>query len=219
MTQNFRGLLLCAALASSFFACGGTSGTDAGVDAGQACTFGTCGALGYCDATSDVCVAKSCSSTAQQPDVCGYGQFCGSYDTTAYKCFDIGGACTSPAVSWNAETSTGPVIYYAQPVAKDTTWCAGSTPAEVSVLLSLYYTSGTFAATGATFPSSTLYFVKSDGTTEDAKGLFRPASGYTVSADRKHLDLKLNFCGVSGASLTAGFYYTGGNEYCGSFAK
>jgi hypothetical protein len=49
--------------------------------------------------------------------------------------------------------------------------------------------------------------------------MFRPSSGYSVSADRKHLQLKLNLCDVPEAALTGRLHYSGGNEYCFTVSK
>ena len=128
------------------------------------------------------------------------------------------------AVSWSQTTSTGPIIYYVDKTVADTTWCAGPAPADISVIVSLYNNADTFAATGAAFPSNTLFYVRSDGTQCDVTNcggaaMFRPSSGYTVSADRKQVDIKVNICDVADSSLSVGFYCTGGNGYCASIAK
>lgn len=239
MNKHSLGLLVGSALTCLGAACGdmGTtadSGTtrDSGVtvDSGVPCTFSSCGADGFCNPTTHVCDTRSCTAGNEQPDVCAYGQYCGGlgsaaqcYDVAAPSCTNFGGS--GHAVTWNQATSTGPIIYYVDKTTADTTWCTGSTPADLSVTVSLYYKNGTFAATGATFPSNTLYYVRSDGVQCDVTncngqgGMFRPASGYSVSADRKSVDIKMNFCGVTGSSLSVGFYYTGGNEYCAAFTK
>jgi len=128
-------------------------------------------------------------------------------------------------VTWSQATSSGPIIYYVDKATADTTWCGATTPADLSVTVSLYNKNSTFAATGATFPSNTLYYVRPDGTQCDVTNcngqgpIFRPGSGYSVSTDRKSVDIKMNFCGVTGSSLSVGFYYTGGNEYCVAITK
>lgn len=232
MNRHSSMLLAGAAFACFGLACGDTgSGSDAGttVDAGIACTFGTCGLDGICNPATLTCEKKGCTEGNAQPDVCAYGQYCGGAGTAA-SCYDaLAPSCTNfgtsgHALSWNQATSTGPIIYYVDKTTADTSWCTGGAAADISVLVSLYNKNGTFAATGATFPAGALYYVRSDGTQCDVMNcnggpLFRPGSGYSISTDRKQLDLKINFCGVSGSSLSVGFYYTGGNEYCVAIPK
>ena len=103
----------------------------------------------------------------------------------------------------------------------DTSWCGQSpnVPADLTLEVRLYNWTGTFASSGSTFPAGTFYYVDSTGARTDAKTLFRPANGYSASIDGKELTLNINFCGVTTNPLSVGFYYTGGNGYCGSFAK
>lgn len=238
MNRHSSMLWAGAALACFGLACGDTgtgsdagvdAGTGAGADAGIACTFGTCGGAGTCNPTTLTCELKGCTEGTAQPDVCSYGQYCGGagaaaacYDALAPSCTNFG--ASGHALSWNQASSTGPIVYYVDKTTADTTWCTGSTPADISVMVSLYNKNSTFAATGAAFPAGALYYVRPDGVQCDVTNcggaaLFRPLSGYSVSADRKELAIKMNFCGVSGSSLSVGFYYTGGNEYCVALDK
>ena len=240
MNRHNLGLWYVSMLVCLGFACGDSSsnadsgvgvdgGVDNGVDSGVACIFSSCGGDGFCNPTTHACDVRSCTSGAAQPDTCSYGQYCGGTGAAA-QCYDVAApSCTNfgssgHAVSWSQATSTGPIIYYVDKIAADTTWCTGPAPADISAIVSLYNNAGTFAATGATFPSNTLFYVRSDGTQCDVTScggaaMFRPSSGYTVSTDRKQVDIKMNFCGVTGTSLSVGFYYTGGNEYCAAIPK
>jgi hypothetical protein len=240
-----RGILAAAML--SLAACGDTGGTgdggttdgglldagtdagtvtDAGVDAGTPCTFGTCD-TGVCNLATSKCESPTCSTAAEEPSSCAYGEYCAG-DSLCYEApwaaLTASSCSNFPTTAWQPTTDTGPVIYFVEKTTADTTWCAGSTPADVSVLLHAYNSASTFAATGATFPSNTLFYVRADGTYCDVTScngaaMFRPVSGYTVATDRKDVTFKLNFCGVTGATLNAGFYFTGGNEYCAPITK
>lgn len=216
MIQNFRGLLLCAALASSFFACGGTSGTDAGVDAGQACTFGTCGALGYCSPTTNTCAMKSCTQGAAQPDVCSYGQYCGGEGSSA-ACYDVvAGTCTnfpagSAPRSWTA-ASTGPVIISLSKVSlgTDTAFCGADAPVRGKYTVWAYDTLGRLDGEGSQ-PSLTYYRTNGTPLAVGATAI----QNYQVQGQGTSATFDVNFCAPAGtSSLTVGIAYDNGNAAC-----
>jgi hypothetical protein len=214
-------VLLVPALAGLALVATGCGGAGTSVDAGTPCTFGTCGGNDVCNPTTQVCETKGCNPSNSEPDACAYGQYC----TAGGACYDVGApACTNFGtsgyqLSWSQASSTGPVTYYASKLTADSSWCGQSpnVPADLTLSVLLYNWNGTFAASGSTFPANTFYYVDSAGTRTDAKTMFRPASGYSVSADGKELSLTINFCGVTSNPLSVGFYYTGGNGYCASF--
>jgi hypothetical protein len=117
---------------------GGEGPIDGGtVDAGTPCTFGACGDGGACNLTSERCEWRTCSGSAQEPASCSYGQFCVSYDQANYHCSDVGGSCADPSATWDPQTNSGPIVYSVERTTADTTWCLGSTPADISVMVSL----------------------------------------------------------------------------------
>lgn len=239
--------LMCAPKCGSCpsgFTCDTASGQCSGsvVTDGGTCTFGSC-TSGVCDLSSSTCVnSATCSSAAQEPSTCSYSQYCAPAQGGGDYCFEApwagaaGQSCNNfgsgaQAILWNPKTDTGPVTYYIERTTPDVSaaapWC-GATDAQLSILVHAYNKYSTFAATGATVPANTYFYVRPDGVTCDittgcvvagaAQGrMYRPQSGYTVSSDFKDVTFKLNFCGLTGVTtLSVGFYVTGGNEYCTS---
>lgn len=189
------------------------------------CTGSSSCPTGYdCDTVSGRCSepgtdggtdgGTSCVSSNQQPDNCGYGRVC----QTSGACQDAQkGTCSNfPAAhstaNWTPANGTGPVIYEHVDVSPDsTTFCAmGSTSYTVTLRA---YTTGTFPAQEANLPG--FKYVTTTGTETDLPAGPLLQSGYTVSTDMKHATMTFTLCSTTApTSITAGFYFTGGNPYC-----
>ncbi len=219
--------------------CNVTSGQCAapggGTDAGTPCNTGTCTGGQICTLSSGLCEApKTCVAANQQPDTCTYGQFC-----TATACTEVtkpGTSCpnftpgTGKTPVWNGRLTSGPIIYslVANPgdnnVSSGVDFCAPNKT--FTVTLKAYNPTSMFPADSMAATLAGLKYVKEDGSECDAVAcgtggpIFRLQSGYTVSADRKHVTIKISLCPPmqSVTNLSAGFYFTGGNEACAAVA-
>ncbi|GEM_PF-974889 len=209
-------------------------GTDGGTDAGTACTSGSCSGSQICTLSTGVCEApKTCVAANQAPDTCLYGQFC-----TGTACTEVtkpGTSCpnftpgTGKTPVWNGKTTMGPIIYslVANPgdnnVANAMDFCGANKT--FTVTLKAYNPTSMFPADAMASTLAGLKYVKEDGSECDAVSCnggptFRLMSGYTVSTDRKVLTLKISLCPPlqTLTNISAGFYFTGGNETCVSVA-
>lgn len=180
------------------------------------------GAGTVCSDSLEICTSSqnvSCTTTATQPAGCAYGQYC----ATSANCEAVPApTCTNISIhgtTWNAGTSSGPIIYSLTPVgslATGTTSCqAGQKLARVKVRA--YRTTGTFpAATDPQAVLADLHYVKSDGS--EATGVEKPfvfPSSYTLSNNNQHLEFDLGFCPPDTISqFTAGLHFVNGNEMC-----
>lgn len=199
---------------------------------------------GYCSSTADTCSlttgfcapAAACSVANQEPDVCAYGQYC----ETDNKCSDVpaipsAAACPNfappYAPAWNPSVDRGIVIYAVESLPGDenvnagVNWCGAGLTSYTGKIYA-YNTTGQFPATGQGAQLSGFWYVDSSGAKIDGVvggsggfGIFRKQSGFTASADRKTATIKFTLCSSgTAASIPAGFYFTGGNEFCASVA-
>ncbi len=192
----------------------GQCGTAGGNDAGTACTRGSCSITQVCNFQSGVCEApKACVAGNVQPDVCGYGQVCG----TASCGEVVVGTCAnfmpgSNPLLWNPKTSTGPVIYSISKVSfgMDMTFCGATAPMRAKIHVKAYANS-TVLISETNQPS--LNYVRTDGN-QIAVGATQ-IQNYTSSGGGKAAEFDVNFCAASTiTSLTVGLYYTTGNAAC-----
>lgn len=218
--------------------CGGTTsntdgGTDAGVtmDAGVACTFGSCTGGQVCNPTTRVCGAgAACSSANAQPDTCAYGLTCSGAACAEAPRTGVGCANFTNVVTptlWNPVGITamaGPVTVSVTNRTDDATFCTNSSTFSGSheLYAAPVALGGTnFPAAGVMLPADLINYVRSDGQICDVqKGcgnsgqIFRP-SGYQVSNGNKNLNLNFTLCAMTGiTTLTAGFYADKGNAVC-----
>ena len=194
--------------------CNAAGGMDAGMDAGTACTRGSCGAK-VCNFQSGVCeTAKACLTSNVQPDVCGYGQFC-----TSATCAEVTvGSCSNFAVGsnptlWNPKTSTGAVIYSITKVLYnvDAVFCPNATANIRAKVHVKAYANNTVLLSETSQPS--LNYVRTDGS-ELAVGA-NQIQTYVSTGGGKAAEFDVNFCAPANTtSLTIGLYYTGGNAAC-----
>lgn len=203
----------------SGFTCNTTSGdctaggTDAGTDAGVACTdLGTCVYPEVCDFTASVCKAgATCNTAAVQPDTCGYAGYCTGAANCAQvekaTCSNFASTGNTPAV-FNPKTSTGPIIYYVE---------NDPSPPAASCFKGFFvhsfflnaYSSTNWPAQLAAIPGG--WYVDSTGNKLDITGGL-PGSYYVPNG--KEMRLRKYLCAKVSTSITAGFYFTGGNETC-----
>ncbi len=199
----------------------GSGGTDGGADGGTPCTdLGQCTYPQVCSFTTNpsYCVAgAACNTTNAQPDTCGYAGYC----TGAANCAQVDKpTCanfTPPGGKtpvFNPRTSTGPIIYYViDEAVDDAAFCTVGSRAFTLTIQA--YTPGADWPAQHTAVQGFKY-VRTDGTEIDATTIMRP-SGYTRSA--KAATFKLTLCSTTAtANLSAGFYFTNGNEYCATAA-
>ena len=195
---------------------GTDGGTDAGtVDAGPACDLGTCTGGKVCNFTTGACeTAATCSTANAQPDTCGYAGFCA--DTTcrqveAATCVNF--QQTSSMPTFNARTSTGPIIYgFTDETIDDATFCTA--PALAYTLTLKAYSNTDFPAASAALPG--FFYVKSDGSKIGVVANIMRPSGYVKNPTHpKMATFKVTLCSSTVTSnLGAGFYFDNGNETC-----
>jgi hypothetical protein len=174
-----------------------------------------------CSDSWEVCTpteGTSCSATAVQPDTCGYGQFCGTGSTCQAVAPPTCGNISGPhAATWNAATSTGPIIYEATKVsfapdpAGGPVFCGSAEPnTRVRVRVKAYRTTGTFPTTDAAFAAD-LHYVRTDG----SEGPSSAITGLTVTNNGRNAEWDQNFCVNSSLSqFTGALHFVGGNEFC-----
>jgi hypothetical protein len=199
--------------------CRGGSGSDAGMDAGVMDAGTACNGLGQCDYpevcnfASGRCVAgASCNMSGVQPDTCGYAGYCTSNSNCAQvpaaTCSNFAAGGATPA-TFNPTTSTGPIIYF---VENDPSPPAASCFRGFfvhSFFINAYRTDADWPSQLSAIPGG--WYVTSNGTKTDiTAGL--PGSYYTPTG--RTMRLRKYLCAQQQASITAGFYFTGGNEYC-----
>ncbi|AKJ02413.1 hypothetical protein ATI61_108200 [Archangium gephyra] len=178
-----------------------------------------------CSTTHKVCTdgdttptPTTCSGEGQS--TCAYGQFCSGTTCTAVPaptCANFDPAQGGRAPTFNAATSTGPIIYDVTQVsfAQDS-FCgdgtAGSTGLTAKARVKAYIKTGTFPAEKSGLPG--LFYVRVNGTQVDGTTLIRP-SEYTTAEAGKRAEFTMNFCpGSTATTLSIGLYFTGGNEIC-----
>jgi hypothetical protein len=184
-------------------------GSSADCPSGTACNAST----GQCVRT----IGASCSTTAPEPDVCSYGQYCASGGTCqevpAPTCPNFVGS--SHGTSWSASTSSGPIIYDASKVsfATDTAFCPSApTQTRVKVHVKAYWTSGTFSSNEATFAQG-LHYVRTDGI--EGGSVANQIQALSVTNNGHDAELDLNFCVDNSLSqFTGGLHFVDGNEFC-----
>ncbi len=187
---------------------------DAGVDAGVACTLGSCGATRTCNFTTGACQAAStCTTVNPQPDTCGYAGFCGSTTCAQVKpptCSNFQQPGSMP--SFNPRTNTGPIIYgFVDETIDDASFCGapGSNIISYSLTLNVYRTDVDWPLATTALPG--FFYVKTDGTKVSAVTMMRP-SGYRPVG--KTATFKVTLCSQATSNVSAGFYFDNGNEMC-----
>ncbi|WNG35831.1 hypothetical protein F0U61_20745 [Archangium violaceum] len=178
-----------------------------------------------CSGQYSVCVPSgttgptptTCSGEGQS--TCAYGQFCSSGSCTAVPaptCANFDPSQGGRAPTFNAATSTGPIIYDVTQVSfSQDSFCAataGSTGLTAKARVKAYIKTGTFPAEKSGLPG--LFYVRVNGTQLDGTTLIRP-SEYSTADGGKRAEFIMNFCpGESATTLSIGLYFTGGNEVC-----
>lgn len=182
---------------------GGTDGgTDAGTDAG----------------TGDAGVA---CNNANQPDVCGYGNLCGTMMTCEPIADDrtCSNITSSTRPAWNNQ-STGPVIYRIDDVMPDDTMlaaggavCAGAGQTAYTVQIFAYAPAGmTFPAQKSALPG--LFYYTSSGTPTDIPTNLLEQARYMTYAGGTVMSARFSLCSSVAGGITAGFGFTNGNSVC-----
>jgi hypothetical protein len=217
--------MICKCLTDQLCAGGSTLGSTAICsDAFEVCmtkcsTNTDCPTGSTCETSTGECRKgpTTCSTTAPQPDVCSYGQYCSAGTCAAVPAptcnnFTQG----SHGASWNV-SSTGPVIYSLTQVgafAADASQCAGATKL-ARVKVRAYRTSNTFPL--ASTPQAVvdeLHYVRTDGTESSSKP-FVIAGTYSVSNNNLNAEFDLGFCPSNTFNqFTAGLHFVNGNEAC-----
>ncbi|WP_375772505.1 hypothetical protein NR798_16985 [Archangium gephyra] len=193
--------------------------TDGGTT--PACTKDAdCGTGQTCNTTTGTCTAATTTCSGEGQSTCAYGQFCSGTTCTAVPaptCANFDPAQGGRAPTFNASTSTGPIIYDVTQVsfAQDS-FCgdgtAGSTGLTAKARVKAYIRTGTFPAEKSALPG--LFYVRVNGSQVDGSTLIRP-SEYTTADAGKRAEFTMNFCpGSTATTLSIGLYFTGGNEIC-----
>ena len=198
--------------------CGGTDGgTDGGT--GVSCSWNTCtGAGEVCDLVNgSVCVQQgTCNSANAQPDTCAWAQYCAGdnkcYEPAKATCANFtppGGATPTFYTSGD----TGPIIYYVDDLAPDdAAFCTVGSNA-----FTLHHQRLPLATWPWPSSKSALsgFWYVDDRRLEESTPppILRADSGYVVSGANATMKVTLLLETVT-ANLSAGFYFTGGNEFC-----
>lgn len=173
---------------------------------GKVCNFGT----GKCEA------AATCSGTTQ-PGACSYGQFCNGtacQEVAKPTCQNFtAGSGKTPV--WASGTSTGPIIWgFTDEATDDQAFCTGAGINGFTATLKAYRTDMDWPTT---LPAmSGFFYVKVDGSPLDATASMRP-SGYVPSG--RTATFKVTLCNTATNNLSAGFYFTNGNEFCAALTR
>lgn len=181
-----------------------------------------CSAGQTCDTSAGVCkpgttTGNTCTGEGQS--TCSYGEFCSSSKCAAVPaptCANFDPAQGGRTPTFNAATSTGPIIYDVTQVSfSQDSWCAavaGSTGLTAKARVKAYIKTGTFPAAKSDLPG--LFYVRVNGSETDGSALIRP-SEYSTADGGKRAEFTMNFCpGESATTLSIGLYFTGGNEIC-----
>ena len=163
--------------------------------------------------SSQTAALTRCHKDAKQPAGCAYGDYC---HEIAGWCFDVPiPTCSNFAIhgtSWNASTSTGPVIYEATAIgfAVDNTFCPEAGMVRAKFRLKAY-------APEADLPDSRdgfynrFYGVNQAGTARNATAV----QNITTTNSNRNITFDVNLCLPSGTTTyTAGFFFVEGNEIC-----
>jgi hypothetical protein len=111
--------------------------------------------------------------------------------------------------SWFAGSDTGPVIFaIVDDTTDDASFCQTGTFAH-SVDMFAYATSA-WPSSPSNAPQPT--FVDSLGNEVDASSSYRATGGYLTNGTAA--EFKITLCQPSGAPLSIGLYFVGGNGYC-----
>jgi hypothetical protein len=150
---------------------------------------------------------------------CSYGQYFSSYVCKAVEapsCANFDPAQGGKTPTFNASTSTGPIIYNVAQLSFGTgSFCGGSTT--VSARVKAYTTGTLFPSKKSDLPG--LFYVRVNGEEVDGTTLILD-SGYSVQDGGKRAEFTMNFCPTANATqLTVGLYFTGGNETCAVFKR
>ncbi len=132
------------------------------------------------------------------------------------QCRDVQkGTCSNfpmshAALSWNATTSVGPIIWEAiDESPDDATKCTAGTAYTVTLKA---YTTTTFPTNKSALMGA--FHLSTTGMENDLTSVIEQMN-YAVSQDMKNVTMKFTLCStVSSMSLVAGFYFTGGNPFC-----
>ncbi|MHA7629633.1 hypothetical protein [Corallococcus sp. M7] len=200
MTSNQALSIKILAAALAFSACGSVLPTDeASIQPESAVQTSALGEL--------------CHKGAYQPAGCNYGDYC---QPTTGRCSSVpSSACDNFLIhgtSWDANTSTGPVIYEIRTIrsAPDFTFCGNTWVTRVTFQFKAY-------APNADLPTSIeelfgrFYFVPPSGNEFKASAI----QNLVTTNDSKHITFDVNLCIPSAlTSYTAGFFFSGGNEVC-----
>lgn len=154
-----------------------------------------------------------CHKNAYQPAGCAYGSYCQS---TSGRCSEVPiPTCTNfttHGTSWNASTSTGPVIYDTSVIrfTLDPNFCGSLATKRVTFRLKAYAPTADLPTSLDEF-SDRLRFVTSAGNEFKASAI----QNITTTDDRKNVTFDVNLCAPSETtSYTAGFFFVGGSEIC-----
>jgi hypothetical protein len=156
----------------------------------------------------------ACTSSANQPDTCGYGKVCNSANTcdpvTEGTCENITKASAADHAPWTA-SSTGPVIFN---VVDEATDVAADCASDNAFTATVWAYQGTTAlpATKSALPG--FYYYKSTGAKIDVVSSYLKESNYTQYAGGAMMSAKFTLCSSNTSALDVAFGFANGNGYC-----
>lgn len=187
--------------------CSAVGGSDGGTDGGT-------------DAGMNMDAGVACNNQ-NQPDVCGYGNLCGTTMTCQAIADDrtCSNITSSTRPAWTS-ASTGPVIYRIDDAMPDDTMlaaggavCAGMGQTAYTVEIFAY------APAGSTFPMNKsnlpgFFYYNSSGTPTDIPTNLLEAARYQRYANDTVMSARFTLCSATSTGITAGFGFTNGNSVC-----
>lgn len=205
-------------------AAGCSAGLRCDADAGQCLGGAADGGLldGGVDGGMDAGV--TCTSSAPQPDVCGYGHQCNTAmscdEASDDRCGNVTAAISGGFYTpWEGHSDTGPIIYF---ISDDVDVSAGcSDSSTVAYTATIWAYAGPNYVFPATIGDATqLTYYLTSGAPSPVNNVLVgtmafPFASYTPSNGGKNVAIKLTICGPSGStSIPVAFSFSHGNALC-----
>lgn len=163
--------------------------------------------------SQEASVGEACFKSEGQPGICNYGDYC---QTITSQCTRVPHpTCNNFSIHgriWNADTSTGPVIYEAKAIrfTSDATYCGHAYPTRATFRLKAYAPTADLPTSIEGFSGRLVLVPPSGGEIN-----ITAVQNIMTTNGNKHITFDVSLCFPSGtASYTAGFFFVGGNEVC-----
>ncbi|NBD13149.1 hypothetical protein [Corallococcus silvisoli] len=163
--------------------------------------------------SSSFAIGETCAKSEGQPGICNYGEYC---LVTTSKCVATPlPTCTNfmtHGTSWDANTSTGPVIYSATVLsfAPDPNFCGTPLTKRARYRLKAYSPVADLPTSNSGFYGR-FYFVTPSGGQISVTAV----QNIMTATNNQHITFDVSLCLPSETTnYTAGFFFSDGNETC-----